>query len=222
MVRPSPLGVSVQCLSFYAFMFVVVLWLVFGVPRSSHVLLALVVLTEREWVGLFRECSIFEREEWYPEFGLAYDKLCWSQEWLSLVLAVSFLSWRHARHFPCSFLLGCACSAVVRACGRFARHVALWASTVSTFSTPCAFLSVYRLQFCELLFFFAVTRLSSLFFFFPVLSVFDTSLKCGGDMEGSAVPYLGCKPRRQHVPHTHIFLVCTWLKMFECLVYCFS
>ena len=166
MVRPSPLGVSVQCLSFYAFMFVVVLWLVFGVPRSSHVLFALVVLTEREWVGLFRECSIFEREEWYPEFGLAYDKLCWSQEWLSLVLAVSFLSWRHARHFPCSFLLGCACSAVVRACGRFARHVALWASTVSTFSTPCAFLSVYRLQFCELLFF-LLSRDCLVFSFFP-------------------------------------------------------
>ena len=125
-------------------MFVVVLWHVFGVPRSSHVLLALVIFTEREWVGLFRECSIFEREEWYPEFGLAYDELCWSQEWLSLVLAVFFL---------CSFLLSCACSAVVRACGRFARHVALWASTVSTFSTPCAFLSVYRLHLCELLFF---------------------------------------------------------------------
>ena len=131
-------------------------------------LLALVVLTEREWVGLFRECSIFEREEWYPEFGLAYDKLCWSQEWLSLVLAVSFLSWRHARHFPGSFLLSCACSAVVRACGRFARHVALWASTVSTFSTPCAFLSVYRLQLCELLFF-CCHKIGLVLSFFPSL-----------------------------------------------------
>ena len=75
-----------------------------------------------------------------------------------------FFSWRPARHFLCSFLLSCACSAVVRACGRFARHVALWASTVLTFATPCAFLSVYRLQLCEL--FFLLSRDCKVFHFF--------------------------------------------------------
>ena len=148
-------------------MFVVVLWLVFGVPRSSHVLLVLVVLTEREWVGLFRECSIFEREEWYPEFGLAYDELCWSQEWLSLVLGPSF-----SLQFSLKLCMFRSCESLWQVCPTCCT---LGVHSFDIFNS-LRFRQCLQTPTLRVAFFFCSHEIVKSFIFFAVLSLRDPSL----------------------------------------------